>query len=54
MGDFIRIPPDSTGKMIRHREMTDIYYSQTYHCWDGNIMTLLVGSISEYLVDIVL
>jgi hypothetical protein len=35
MGDFIRIPPDSAGKMIRHRD--DIYYSNpTLLAGDGN------------------
>jgi hypothetical protein len=47
MGDFIRIPPDSTGKMIRHREMTDIYYSNpTLLVGDLKYNDLLVGSIS--------
>ncbi len=27
MSEFIRIPPDSTGKRLRHRQLTDIYLS---------------------------
>jgi hypothetical protein len=47
MGDFIRIPPDSTGKMIRHREITDIYYSNPTVLVDNlKYNDLLVGSIS--------
>jgi hypothetical protein len=47
MGDFIRIPPDSTGKMIRHREITDVYYSNpTGLASNLHYNDLLVGSIS--------
>lgn len=27
MSKFIRVPPDSTGKKIRHKEVTDLYYT---------------------------